>query len=254
MSVWTFWKQSILALAIITVVVGVITISIVGNNNVNRWSNGNTVNNQVKKEVENSTNISDEAISSFLSGIHNGWKVTFSNWEVLETPTASTPANLDLKSKFKYLDSLTKTYKEDTLGDLLWKYKYNIVYFYPKDWTPNCTIQALDFSRLQEEFNKQWIGIIGVSKDNIESHKLFADRNELKIRLLEDDKSILLSAYGALWEMKEYGNWSDKTDIERSTFLVDNTWKLIASFRNVKAIGHAERVLSVSEIFTTTGR
>ena len=122
----------------------------------------------------------------------------------------------------EYLDSLNKKYEKATIGSLLAQYPKNIVYFYPKDGTPNCTIQAIDFSRLQKAFNAAGVGIIGVSKDNLDSHKTFALRNELTIPLLRDDTSLLLGAYGALGPMSTYGNGAAVTDIVRSTYLVDN--------------------------------
>ena len=99
---------------------------------------------------------------------------------------------LKLDTQMEYLDSLNKKYEKATIGSLLAKYPRNIIYFYPKDGTPNCTIQAIDFSRLQKLFNALGVGIIGVSKDNLNSHKEFALRNELTIPLLRDDASMLL--------------------------------------------------------------
>ncbi len=114
--------------------------------------------------------------------------------------------SLKLDTRMSYLDSENKVYKEATAGELLGKFSKNIVYFYPKDGTPNCTIQAIDFSRLQKEFNALRVGILGVSKDNLDSHREFALRNELTIPLLRDDKSMLLGAYGALGPAVVYGN------------------------------------------------
>ena len=71
------------------------------------------------------------------------------------------------------------------------------MYFYPKDGTPNCTIQALDFSLMLADFRAKGYEGIGVSKDNMDAHKSFADRNELKIKLLEDGSGELLRAFGS---------------------------------------------------------
>jgi thioredoxin-dependent peroxiredoxin len=78
------------------------------------------------------------------------------------------------------------------------------VYFYPKDGTPNCTIQALDFSAMKEKFASYNTQVIGVSKDDLESHKAFAQRNELTIPLLQDVNSELLKQFGALGPLQEY--------------------------------------------------
>jgi thioredoxin-dependent peroxiredoxin len=142
----------------------------------------------------------------------------------------------------EYLDSLNKKYEKAMIGVLLAKYPKNIIYFYPKDGTPNCTIQAIDFSRLQKSFNDLGVGIIGVSKDNLDSHKEFALRNELTIPLLRDDASMLLGAYGALGPMTIYGNGTAVTDIVRSTYLVDSKGLPLAAWKHVVARGHADRL------------
>ncbi len=112
---------------------------------------------------------------------------------LLESATGG--LKVDLSKSYHYLDSEKKAYAEGTFGDLISKTPYTIVYFYPKDGTPNCTIQALDFSRLQSEFAKEGYQILGVSKDDLASHKAFADRNELKIKLLQDKNSDLLAEF-----------------------------------------------------------
>ncbi len=107
------------------------------------------------------------------------------------------------------------------MGQILAKSKYTIVYFYPKDGTPNCTIQALDFSTLKNDFAQYDTQIIGVSQDSLDSHKTFADRNELTIQLLRDTQGDLMREFGAMGDLKEYGNGSSTSAIIRSTFIVD---------------------------------
>ena len=102
-----------------------------------------------------------------------------------------------MDTTFTYLDSENKSYSSGTLRDIIGRYPHTVVYFYPKDGTPNCTIQALDFSMMLADFRAKGYNIIGVSKDNLESHKAFAERNELKIELLEDGSGELLRAFGA---------------------------------------------------------
>lgn len=149
---------------------------------------------------------------------------------------------VDLNKSYHYLDSLKMSFEENTLKDILSKKDYTIVYFYPLDFTPNCTIQAIDFSTMLEDFDAKWYQIIGVSKNDIESHKKFAEANSLKIKLIQDKNSDLLKEFWALWEPKTYGNGDATTDIIRSTFIVDKNGKAIAAFRDVEAVGHAARI------------
>ncbi len=149
---------------------------------------------------------------------------------------------LDLNKNYHYLDSLNMSFKEDTLGDLLAQKEYSIVYFYPLDFTPNCTIQAIDFSTMLEDFSALWYQIIGVSKNDIESHKKFAETNSLRIQLIQDANSDLLAEFWALWSPQTYGNGDELTDIIRSTFIVDKNGTPIAAFRDVEAVWHAARI------------
>lgn len=143
---------------------------------------------------------------------------------------------------FKYLDSLNLEYKEENFADLVGDYDKTIVYFYPKDGTPNCTIQALDFSLMQEKLNKMGYGVLWVSQDDLDSHKLFAERNELKIPLIHDNSGSLLDAFGSRMAPQTYGNGDELSDINRSTYVVDSNGKLLYAFRDVEAKGHARAV------------
>lgn len=143
---------------------------------------------------------------------------------------------------FSYLDSINLKYEGATFGALLKKYDKTVVYFYPKDGTPNCTIQALDFSMMQEKFNTMGYGILGVSQDDLDSHKLFAERNELKIPLIHDNSGSLLDAFGSRMTPQKYGNGDKLSDINRSTYVVDKDGNLLYAFRDVKAKGHARAV------------
>ncbi len=173
------------------------------------------------------------------------------NWEDIKTQNLDLWAlelgntwaiNLDLTKSYDYLDSLNMDYKNDTLADLLAKKDYTIVYFYPLDFTPNCTIQAIDFSTMLEDFDAKWYQIIWVSKNDIESHKKFAEANSLRIKLIQDKNSDLLKEFWALGPLQTYGNGEELTDIIRSTFIVDKNWQAIAAFRDVEAVGHAARI------------
>lgn len=161
-------------------------------------------------------------------------------WELVESWTWK--ISVDLTKKYHYLDSLNFSFNEDTFWDLISKTPYTIVYFYPLDFTPNCTIQALDFSAKIDDFSKLWYQIIWVSKNDIESHKKFAEVNSLKIKLIQDKNSDLLKEFWALWEPKTYWNWDATTDIIRSTFIIDSEWKTIYAFRDVEAVWHVQRI------------
>lgn len=121
--------------------------------------------------------------------------------------------------------------------------KYTILYFYPKDNTPGCTLEAQDFTRLKADFENLDVEIFGVSKDSEASHENFCAKHGLGITLISDPDGVLHEKFGAIGEKKNYG----KTYIGtiRSTFLLDSmTGEIVREWRNVRAKGHAERVLA----------
>ncbi len=120
--------------------------------------------------------------------------------------------------------------------------KKNIVlYFYPKDDTPGCTIEANDFTRLAEEFSKYDTVVIGVSKDSCESHVDFINKYGLKVDLLADTSSELCENYG-VWREREK-NGVKSMAILRSTFIIDKQGKLVDVAYGVTHEGHAQEVL-----------
>lgn len=120
-------------------------------------------------------------------------------------------------------------------------FDYNIVlYFYPKDNTSSCTIQAQEFSQLIESFEKHNAIIVGISPDKTTTHKKFIQNKDLKIILLSDvDKSVAIK-YGVYGKKNMYGK--EVFGIYRSTFIIQNG-KILESFYNVKAKGHAQKIL-----------
>lgn len=121
------------------------------------------------------------------------------------------------------------------------KDKHMILYFYPKDNTPGCTIEAKDFSCLLNEFSSLWCCVVWVSKDSEKSHNNFVEKQELKITLLSDPELILHTKFNVIGEKKNYGKvyqW-----VIRSTFLLDKDLNIIKEWRNVKAKNHAQKVL-----------
>ena len=116
-----------------------------------------------------------------------------------------------------------------------------ILYFYPKDSTPGCTVQAIDFSCLQDQFAALDTQILGVSRDSVKAHQNFTAKQELKIDLISDKEEVLCQHFDVIKEKNMYGK--QVMGIERSTFIFHNG-KLVKEYRKVKAAGHAEQVLA----------
>ena len=122
------------------------------------------------------------------------------------------------------------------------KGKKNLVlYFYPKDDTSGCTIEANQFTSLLNEFAKQDTIILGVSKDDSESHRNFINKFDLKVELLADTSGELCDSYG-VWQEKEK-NGVKKMGIVRSTFIINKAGSLVDVEYGVSADGHAQTVL-----------
>lgn len=116
-----------------------------------------------------------------------------------------------------------------------------VLYFYPKDDTPGCTIEANDFTGLAGEFAKLDTVIIGVSKDNCQSHTDFINKYGLKVELLADTSGELCEAYG-VWREREK-NGVKSMAVLRSTFIIDKQGKLADVEYGVNHEGHAQAVL-----------
>ncbi len=118
-----------------------------------------------------------------------------------------------------------------------------VLYFYPKDDTPGCTVEANQFTELATEFAKADTVVIGVSKDSCDSHQAFIDKFGLKVDLLADTSGELCEAYG-VWQEKEK-NGVKKMGIVRSTFVIDKNGELVDVIYGVTADGHAQEMLSM---------
>ncbi|MBX3562866.1 MAG: peroxiredoxin [Sphingomonas sp.] len=119
-----------------------------------------------------------------------------------------------------------------------------ILYFYPKDDTTGCTREALDFSALAGEFEKQGTWILGVSKDSPAKHRKFTDKHGLKVRLASDEDGTACEAFGTWVEKSLYGR--KYMGIDRATFLIDRDGTIARIWRKVKVPGHAETVLEAA--------
>lgn len=125
-------------------------------------------------------------------------------------------------------------------------HKY-VMYFYPKDDTPGCTMEAQDFTDLMDDFSEADTSIIGVSKDNCVSHGSFRDKYGLTVRLLADVEGQLCEAYG-VWQEKEK-NGEKKMGILRSTFIVDREGVIRHALYGVTPKGHAHQILELVKGF-----
>ena len=113
-----------------------------------------------------------------------------------------------------------------------------VLFFYPKDWTPGCTREAIEFRDIAKEFEKEGAIILGVSRDSIRSHQKFKQKHELPFTLLSDPEGKVLDLYG-VWKKKSlYGRTFMGT--ERTTFLIDEKGIVKKVYRKVKAKGHAQ--------------
>ena len=124
---------------------------------------------------------------------------------------------------------------KDSLG------KYVVLYFYPKDDTPGCTIETNDFNKLLLKFKKLECEVYGISKDNLKSHNKFRDKYKIKFDLLADEEIKVLKKY-KVWGKKKFMG-REFMGIIRTTFLIDKKGKIINVWENVKVKDHAKEVL-----------
>ena len=120
-----------------------------------------------------------------------------------------------------------------------------VLYFYPKDSTPGCTTEAMQFRDLHADFVKAGCVIAGVSRDSLRSHENFKAKQELPFDLLSDTEEKLCTQFSVIKDKKLYGK--PVRGIERSTFVIDRNGVLRREWRGVKAQGHAQEVLDFIE-------
>lgn len=120
-----------------------------------------------------------------------------------------------------------------------------VVYFYPKDNTPGCTTEALDFTAALQDFDKAGTDIVGVSADSVKKHENFIAKHDLGITLLADEDQKMLNDYGVWVEKSMYGR--KFMGIERATFLIDGSGKILEIWRKVKVKGHVDAVLQAAQ-------
>ena len=120
-----------------------------------------------------------------------------------------------------------------------------VLYFYPKDDTTGCTREAQDFTALATDFAKAGADIVGISKDSVKSHAKFTGKYGLKVALGSDESGAVCEAFGVWVEKSMYGR--TYMGIERSTFLIDASGKIVRVWRKVKVANHAAEVLEAAK-------
>ena len=144
------------------------------------------------------------------------------------------------------MNRVVGNFKADATGDKTIELKelrgQNVViYFYPKDSTPGCTQEGIDFRDLHSKFRRQKTVILGVSRDSLASHEKFKAKQKFPFDLISDPDEKLCKKFDVIKEKTLYGR--KFLGIERSTFLIDAAGKLRREWRKVKVKGHADEVL-----------
>lgn len=119
--------------------------------------------------------------------------------------------------------------------------RWLVLYFYPKDSTPGCTTEGIDFNALLPKFKRLSADVLGVSRDSVKSHDNFCAKQGFKFALVSDADEALCQAFGVIQEKNMYGR--KVLGIVRSTFLIDPKGRMRQAWRGVKVPGHAQAVL-----------
>ena len=124
--------------------------------------------------------------------------------------------------------------------------RWLVLYFYPKDNTPGCTTEAIDFSARLAEFDRLGADVLGVSPDSVQLHGKFIDKHELSVKLLSDPEREIIDAYGA-WRLKKFMG-KEYMGVVRSTFLISPQGRIAYVWDKVRVKGHVEKVLQELKI------
>ena len=125
------------------------------------------------------------------------------------------------------------------------KGKKIVLYFYPKDMTPGCTEESKDFRDRSADFKAANAMIVGVSKDNVKQHDKFKAKYKLPFTLISDEEGIICGAYGVWRKKKLFGK--EYLGIVRSTYLIDESGKILAIWDKVRVKGHVDAVLKATQ-------
>jgi peroxiredoxin Q/BCP len=126
------------------------------------------------------------------------------------------------------------------------KGKNTVLFFYPKDNTPGCTLEGQDFRDSYPEFKNLNTEIYGISRESIKSHEKFKKNEKFNFELISDPDEKICKQYDVIKEKSMYGK--KYMGIERSTFLIDSKGKLVNEWRKVKVTGHAKEVLEAAKL------
>lgn len=147
--------------------------------------------------------------------------------------------SLKLDSKYQAVNAKQEV-AELSLNEIFSFSEKTLLYFYPKDDTPGCSVENKDFSDMLEDFKALGITLVWVSKDSIDSHKIFISNHNLQIDLISDPELIL---HKELWAYGEKNNyWKIVTGVIRSTFLFDTKGNILQEWKNVRAKWHALKI------------
>jgi len=142
-------------------------------------------------------------------------------------------------------DSIPKFALQDSDGNTFkstdFKGKKHVIYFYPRDFTPGCTTEADEFTKDYTKFKKAGIEIIGISKDDVDSHKKFCNKMKIPYVLLADVETKVSKQFG-VWGKKKFMG-KEYMGVFRSTFLVNEKGKIFKVYPKVKPAGHSKQVL-----------
>lgn len=124
---------------------------------------------------------------------------------------------------------------------------YLVLYFYPKDDTPGCTVEACSFRDFFPQFQKLDLRVCGISADKVKKHQKFTQKYKLPFILLADENKEIIQSYG-VWGKKKFMG-KEFEGILRTTFIIDPKGKIVQIYHNVKPKNHAEEILEDSSVF-----
>ena len=146
---------------------------------------------------------------------------------------------IDIGKKIKDIAIIT-TDNKNKISDYL--NKNLILYFYPRDMTPGCTTESIEFNENISKIKRAGWNVVGVSRDTIKSHLKFIDKHSFKFPLISDEDEKVCNMFDVIKEKSLYGR--KYMGIDRSTFLISTDLKIISLWRNVKVKGHVDEVIN----------
>ena len=146
---------------------------------------------------------------------------------------------IDIGKKIKDI-AVTTTDNKSKISDYL--NKNLILYFYPRDMTPGCTTESIEFNENISKIKRAGWNVVGVSRDTIKSHLKFIDKHSFKFPLISDEDEKVCNMFDVIKEKSLYGR--KYMGIDRSTFLISTDLKIINLWRNVKVKGHVDEVIN----------